>query len=290
MGGANHLRNRTWSSRIRGNPRCPRAKPPESVDILLVGLGDSPHRCESHDARNVHLVRSREVLSVADWPDLAALSAWSINVSIMVERSHSLPCAETPTWLRTGTKSNEGVDKDLFVFLGAPCNSSPSLCNFNTKSYSCAKWAGPWLVALLDAPNRLLTQNPQTIFRLTNGESSLALLQHEVRSRTCCWLRAGCVSRSQNWRTTQKQWRDCSCFCLLFLLFSLFLDLKVQHPKIGRSGNWPKSSHRPAPFQHALSTRAGCECIGHALQFLTERDPSATITSIDGISAFDTIS
>ena len=45
-----------------------------------------------------------------------------------------------------------------------------------------------------------------------------------------------------------------------------------------------------APFQYALSTRAGCECIGHALQFLTERDPSATITSIDGISAFDTIS
>ena len=45
-----------------------------------------------------------------------------------------------------------------------------------------------------------------------------------------------------------------------------------------------------APFQYALSTRAGCECIGHAFQFLTERDPSATITSIDGISAFDTIS
>ena len=45
-----------------------------------------------------------------------------------------------------------------------------------------------------------------------------------------------------------------------------------------------------APFQHALSTRAGCECIGHALQFLTQRDPSATITSIDSIGAHDTIS
>ena len=32
------------------------------------------------------------------------------------------------------------------------------------------------------------------------------------------------------------------------------------------------------------------ECIAHALQFLTQRDPSAAITSIDGISAYDTIS
>ena len=52
----------------------------------------------------------------------------------------------------------------------------------------------------------------------------------------------------------------------------------------------PAVEKATAPFQYALSTRAGCECIGHALQFLTERDPSATITSIDGISAFDTIS
>ena len=43
-----------------------------------------------------------------------------------------------------------------------------------------------------------------------------------------------------------------------------------------------------APFHYALSTRAGCECIGHALQFSTQRDPSPTITSIDGINAYDT--
>ena len=45
-----------------------------------------------------------------------------------------------------------------------------------------------------------------------------------------------------------------------------------------------------APFQYALSTRAGCECIAHALQFLTELDPEATALSIDGISAYDLIS
>ena len=45
-----------------------------------------------------------------------------------------------------------------------------------------------------------------------------------------------------------------------------------------------------SPHQYALSTRAGCECIAHALQGLTELDPRATVTSIDGVSAFDHIS
>ena len=45
-----------------------------------------------------------------------------------------------------------------------------------------------------------------------------------------------------------------------------------------------------APFQYALSTRSGCECVAHALQGLTEIDPRATVTSIDGISAYDLIS
>ena len=45
-----------------------------------------------------------------------------------------------------------------------------------------------------------------------------------------------------------------------------------------------------SPHQYALSTRAGCECIAHALQGLTELDPRATVTSIDGVSAFDLIS
>ena len=45
-----------------------------------------------------------------------------------------------------------------------------------------------------------------------------------------------------------------------------------------------------APFQYELSTRAGCECIAHALQAVCELDPEATVTSIDGISAYDSIS
>ena len=45
-----------------------------------------------------------------------------------------------------------------------------------------------------------------------------------------------------------------------------------------------------APFQCALSTRAGCECIVRVLQTLTELNPEATVTSIDGISAYDSIS
>ena len=39
-----------------------------------------------------------------------------------------------------------------------------------------------------------------------------------------------------------------------------------------------------APYQYAMSTKSGCECIAHALQGLTELDPRATVMSIDGIS------
>ena len=45
-----------------------------------------------------------------------------------------------------------------------------------------------------------------------------------------------------------------------------------------------------SPFQYALSTRAGCECISHVLQALSELDADATVTSIDGISAYAAIS
>ena len=45
-----------------------------------------------------------------------------------------------------------------------------------------------------------------------------------------------------------------------------------------------------APFQYALTTRAGCECVSHELQAICELDETATVTSIDGVSAYDTIS
>ena len=45
-----------------------------------------------------------------------------------------------------------------------------------------------------------------------------------------------------------------------------------------------------APFQYALSTRAGSECVAHVLQTLTDVDPSATILSVNGIGAFDLLS
>ena len=45
-----------------------------------------------------------------------------------------------------------------------------------------------------------------------------------------------------------------------------------------------------APFQYALSTKAGCECVAHILQSMTDLDPDTTITSIDGVGAYDLIS
>ena len=41
------------------------------------------------------------------------------------------------------------------------------------------------------------------------------------------------------------------------------------------------------PFQCALSTREGTECVSQAI---TDLDPSATVMSIDGVGAFDLVS
>ena len=45
-----------------------------------------------------------------------------------------------------------------------------------------------------------------------------------------------------------------------------------------------------SPYQYALSTRAGTECVAPALQASTALDPGLTILSVDGIGAFDNIS
>ena len=45
-----------------------------------------------------------------------------------------------------------------------------------------------------------------------------------------------------------------------------------------------------APFQYALRTRAGTECVSHIMQSLTDLDPRTTILSVDGVGAFDLIS
>ena len=44
-----------------------------------------------------------------------------------------------------------------------------------------------------------------------------------------------------------------------------------------------------APYQHAMSTKAGCEGTAH-LQSLCKADPHSTVTSVDGVSALDLIS
>ena len=42
-----------------------------------------------------------------------------------------------------------------------------------------------------------------------------------------------------------------------------------------------------APFQYALSTRAGTDCVGHLLRAATDANPRATVLSVDGIGAYD---
>ena len=45
-----------------------------------------------------------------------------------------------------------------------------------------------------------------------------------------------------------------------------------------------------APFQYAMATKEGCECIAHVLQALKELNLNATILSVDGMSACDMMS
>ena len=45
-----------------------------------------------------------------------------------------------------------------------------------------------------------------------------------------------------------------------------------------------------SPYQYALRTKAGFECVAHVLHLLTEINPLTTVTSVDGVSAFDLIS
>ena len=43
-------------------------------------------------------------------------------------------------------------------------------------------------------------------------------------------------------------------------------------------------------FQHALSTRAGCESVAHVVQLMRDRDPNCTLLSINGVGVFDLVS
>ena len=48
---------------------------------------------------------------------------------------------------------------------------------------------------------------------------------------------------------------------------------------------YPAIERATSPFQYALSTRAGTECISHAIQAVTDLDHTATVVSIDGVGA-----
>ena len=51
-----------------------------------------------------------------------------------------------------------------------------------------------------------------------------------------------------------------------------------------------KAEKATAPFQCALSTRAGCECVAHIVQALTDQDVNATVVTVDGVGTYDLIS
>ena len=85
-------------------------------------------------------------------------------------------------------------------------------------------------------------------------------------------------------------------------------SLRCTSHRVGSGGSWvgmcsaslvartiaqqinPAGEQATEPFQHALTTRAGVECVAHVVQTLTDLDPQATVLSVDGVGAFDLIS
>ena len=66
-------------------------------------------------------------------------------------------------------------------------------------------------------------------------------------------------------------------------------------PLVVPSGGWSREHWRNSsedfeqecsPFQYALSTRAGTDCVGHLLRATTDASPSTTVFSVDGIATF----
>ena len=45
----------------------------------------------------------------------------------------------------------------------------------------------------------------------------------------------------------------------------------------------PAVEQHTSPFQFALSTKSGCECVAHIAQAMTDLDPTTTLLSVDGI-------
>ena len=44
------------------------------------------------------------------------------------------------------------------------------------------------------------------------------------------------------------------------------------------------------PWQYALSTRAGTDCVGHSIRAMTDFDADLTVLSVDGVGAYDHVS
>ena len=51
------------------------------------------------------------------------------------------------------------------------------------------------------------------------------------------------------------------------------------------------SNHKPtkAPFQFALSTRAGVDGVGHTIRAATDDNPRMTVLSVDGVGACENV-
>ena len=149
----------------------------------------------------------------------------------------------------------------------------------------------------------------------THEPEELVVLDGEVREES---------SQLQTWRSTRPSWHVCrtfeaspgcdgnhhvrQLFCQGLAAVRLGRMTALQKPDGGVRGIIvgdyfrrlvsrtlakaiaQKAEDATSPFQHALKTRAGCECVAHMVQASTEFSDSATIVSVDGVGAYDFVS
>ena len=161
-------------------------------------------------------------------------------------------------------------------------------------------------------PPAILDQVPEVEFDLSQG-GLLANLRSSRRgavdrpSGTTDHIRA--ILNSE--RDSKSFWRMCQEFVIGRLPEEILRPVRtgrmtaLQKPQGGIRGivvgdfvrrlvaravaqQWgPAVERHTSPFQFALSTKSGCECVAHIAQAMTDLDPNTTLLSVDGIGAFD---
>ena len=92
-------------------------------------------------------------------------------------------------------------------------------------------------------------------------------------------------------RGAERFWSMCQSFARGDVPEEILQAVRMGRRQATSSDAWSQGPLRSGAQQsNALTTRAGCECIGHILQSETDASPNRTVLSFDGTGAFHPVS